>query len=414
MKIPCCATETAPLRTDRTGAPLRRYGRLPLAAAGLLFGALSGAAHAQAPSLSSAPPPAPEPAQTVSGDATASAPAATAAGSLGGRLQQGYIAPAAARLVEAARGTAEALEAYCARPGDAALREALDRRFGALAEAWGGVEFLRFGPLVEGNRFERFFFFPDPRGVVQRQLGAALAAADPALLAPGALAHESVALQGMPALEYALYGSGADALAAGGEAGRYRCAYARAVAANLGTVAHEFAQAWDGAGELAREFAAPSAAGRLYRNTGEVATEALKAVSGGFQYLREVKLAPALGATPEQARGQRAPLWRSARTADLLRGNLAGLRAFLAAADFVPALPEDQRWIPASLHDEAGRALDSLRTVTLPFDRAVADPEQRRALEYLQLLLKNLQDITDQNLAPALGVNLGFNAFDGD
>lgn len=338
----------------------------------------------------------------------------TAPGSLGERLLRGYIGPAAQRLVDAARANADALDAHCARPGDAALRETLDRRFGALAEAWGGVEFLRFGPLVEGNRFERFFFFPDPRGVVQRQLGAALAAADPALLEAGALAHESVALQGMPALEYALYGNGAEAIPADPAAGRYRCAYARAVAANLAAVAEEFARAWQYDGALAREFAAPSADARLYRTPAEVTAEALKAVSGGLQYVRDVKLVPALGATPEQARGQRAPLWRSARTIDLLRGNVAGLQAFIEAAGFTPLLPEDQRWIPGSLADEAARALDAMQTVTLPFDRAVKDSEQHRALEYLVLLLKNLQDITDQNLAPAVGVNLGFNAFDGD
>ncbi|WP_280632249.1 imelysin family protein, partial [Bordetella pertussis] len=47
---------------------------------------------------------------------------------------------------------------------------------------------------------------PDTRNVMARQVQAALAAADPALLAPGALAGRSVALQGLPALEFVLYG----------------------------------------------------------------------------------------------------------------------------------------------------------------------------------------------------------------
>lgn len=124
---------------------------------------------------------------------------------LGQRLAEGYARPAMATLDERARAMRQDLQAWCASPGQEGAGK-VAAAFGRLAQAWAGVAFLRFGPLVEGNRFERLSFWPDTRGVMPRQVQAALAAADPALLAAGALKSRSVAVQGLPALEYLLYG----------------------------------------------------------------------------------------------------------------------------------------------------------------------------------------------------------------
>ncbi len=333
---------------------------------------------------------------------------------LGQRWRDATIRPATAGFSKAADATHEALRAYCAKPGEA-TRATVATRFDALAEAWGRVEVLRFGPLVEANRFERVFFFPDPRGLVQRQVSALLAAADPAVLDAGALASRSVGVQGIPALEHALFaGEAAAQIAAADDAGRYRCAYATAVAAQLGTTAREIDAGWSDTSALARAFAEPDAASAFYRTPQEVAAETLKAISGSLQYVRDIKLAPAIGDTPEAARGQRAPLWRSGATRALLRGNVAGVRDLVVAARFDEAIAADQRWIAASLRDEAGRVLEDIDAVTLPFDRAVTDADARERLVHALFVLKNMKSITDEFLAAALGVNIGFNAFDGD
>ena len=85
------------------------------------------------------------------------------------------------------------------------------------------MEILRFGPLVEENRLEHLFLWPDPRSTVQRQVRALLTAADPQVLQPTQLRQQSAAVQGLPALEYALYADEAPRLiTAGDAAGRYR------------------------------------------------------------------------------------------------------------------------------------------------------------------------------------------------
>jgi predicted lipoprotein len=334
---------------------------------------------------------------------------------LGKQLVARYIQPATTQFAGTTAALDQALAAYCDTPTDKQLRTAVERRYGNTIDAWARVELLRFGPLLEDNRFERFFFFPDPRGVTLRQVQALLAAADPALLTPGNLRSRSVAVQGLPALEYALYGSDAAAqLSTDSTAGRYRCAYARAIAANLATLSSELQRAWAPNSPMAREFSAPAATQTLYRSRDEVATEAIKALSTALQYSRDIKLLPALGAAVDDARGQRAPLWRSGLTQRALAASTLAMHDFYAAGNFAPALSPDSRWIDDTLKSESEVALEDFKAVLLPFEQAVQDTDSRERLVHAALVLKNMQSIVVELLAPALGINIGFNALDGD
>jgi len=326
---------------------------------------------------------------------------------LGPRVADGYARPAFQRLREAAAGMQAALRGDCAPEGSAAMSQA----FGALAQAWAGVEFLRFGPLVQDNRFERLAFWPDPRGVVLRQVQEALAKRDEALLAPGALASRSVALQGLPALEFVLYRD-AGLLQGGAAADAYACRYAQAVAANVSALADELAQAWSAQGDFGRQFTDPGPTRELYRNTQEVAAEAVKALSTGLQFARDVKLVPVLGASPDAARPRRAAFWRSNQTVPTLAAGLAGQQQL--AGVLGQALPDDARWAGGMAQDEIGRARQALHEVQVPIEAAAGQPDARQALELSALILKNAKSLVDQDLAAGLGVTIGFNALDGD
>lgn len=334
---------------------------------------------------------------------------------LGRKLLDDHIRPATNGLVDAARALEDSLPAYCEQPTDPVRRASVEAQFAALVTAWSRVEVLRFGPLIENNRFERFFFFPDPRGVTLRQVQALLAAAEPQRIEADALHGDSVALQGIPALEYALWGGNAAAqIETGGEAGRYRCAYAQAIAANLHRLAIELQAGWARDAAITREFAAPGPARSTYRSQQEVATEVLKALSTGLQYARDSKLLPALGDDIDSARARRAPLWRSGLTTPALAANLGSLLTLYDASGLAAALAADENWIDGNVRAEAGTAIAALEAVSLPFEQAVADHDARARLVQATLVIKNLQSIVVEYLAPALGVNLGFNALDGD
>ncbi len=153
------------------------------------------------------------------------------------RSVRGSILPAYDALAEDAGAMAQALESYCGEP-TSEEREALAPAFAALVEGWAAADFFRFGPMASEGRYERFAFWPDPHGTGQRQLRRFLASKDETLLAPGTIAKQSAAVQGLPALDSLLY-SGNDALVADDAPDAFRCALAGAVAGNVAAIAEE-------------------------------------------------------------------------------------------------------------------------------------------------------------------------------
>lgn len=330
---------------------------------------------------------------------------------LGERLARDYARPAVGKMVDAATAMDGALDGWCAKP-DAAGAARVGDAFANLALAWSGVEILRFGPLVQANRFERLAFWPDTRGVMPKQVQQLIATGDPALLAPGALAGRSVAVQGLPALEYVLYGEPGLLKQTRSPTFVYACGYARAVAANVATISGDVAQAWSAQGEFGRQFAKPQAGNDLYRDPQEVAAEAMKALSTGLQFARDVKILPVLGESAEAARPKRAAFWRSELSARLLAANLEGLKAFYQAGGY--PLPKGGGWMDVSVRGELQNAAQGLQAVPTPLDAALKQEDGRRQLLLAALTIQNAKAIVDQDLAPALGVTIGFNALDGD
>lgn len=362
--------------------------------------------------------------------------------SLGTALIDGYIAPATQGFADAGAAMHAALREYCVareampegvsagagtsteptqdgRQGQGtvvaadAAPQAVADRFSELAQAWARVEFLRFGPLVQDNRFERIFFWPDPRGTVQRRTQAALGSQDERLLEPGALRAASVAIQGMPSLEYALYG-GSQALFDSASKDDYRCAYATAVAANVATLATEVAQAWGPDGDMAERFARPGPENPLYRTPAEVAAEMIKALSGGVHYIRDAKLLPALGATPAEARPTRAPLSRSDATLDTISAGLRGMAQFYQAARLQTALAPADAWLATVVTGSAGHVADRLDALDMPLEQSLVQAGPRETLVSTVVELSSLKEMIDGQVASALGINVGFNALDGD
>ena len=336
---------------------------------------------------------------------------AQAPSDLGQRLADGYARPAVAKLAEQATHLEQALKTWCDSGGQSDVK-GVQQAFAGTMQAWAGVEFLRFGPLVQGNRYEKLAFWPDTRGVMQRQVRALLAAAEPAAVAPGALASRSVAMQGLPALEYVLYDTPGLVKSAPGKDTPYACSYAVAVAGNVAAVSGELQQAWSAKGEFGRQFTAPAAGNDLYRTQQEVAAEAIKALSTGLQFARDVKLLPVLGGSVQAARAQRAAFWRSGSTIPMLAASVKGMRAFYDAGGY--HYPKGEEWIGASLTGELDRAAEVLDEVNQPLQQLLADEAGWQRLALAGLILKNAKDIVDQNFAPALGVTIGFNALDGD
>jgi predicted lipoprotein len=169
------------------------------------------------------------------------------------RAVEEYIVPAYHDLEAETGELSEALAAFC----DARLeRDTVEAAFAATLHAWAKVDFLRFGPMAQEGRYERFAFWPDVHGTGARQIRQFLASRDEKLLAPGALARQSAAVQGLPALESLLF-SGEKSLLATNAPDAFRCRLAGAVADNLKAIAAEVVMAWTSEGGWAELISPP-------------------------------------------------------------------------------------------------------------------------------------------------------------
>jgi predicted lipoprotein len=323
-----------------------------------------------------------------------------------------YIAPAYRTLAESTGELHAAIADYCADPS-ASGRAEIAAAFAATLQAWAGVDFIRFGPMAEEGRLERFAYWPDVHNTGARQLRRFLATEDAALLQPGALAEQSAAVQGLPALESLLF-AGTDALLAASSPGNYRCALAGAVADNLDAIAAQAAAGWAPAAAWPRLLAAPAPDNPLYRTPQEAMTEILKAVLTGLEQLRDHRLLPAVGTIPEDAKASRAPFHRSGESLAYLLASAEAVGRYVEISGLLSLLPADQRWIADSARFEFANLRRALTDAGPDLEAALADPQLRQKLVYAGIVLASLRDLFQGGVSAGLGVTAGFNALDGD
>ena len=334
---------------------------------------------------------------------------AQAAEGVGSRVSTTFVEPAIEAFAASSSRLGADVASLCAAPGEATL-QAARAAFGIVVADWGRASVLRFGPLAADNRFERLFFWPDPRGIALKQVQGLLAEKDPQAIADG-VAGKSAALQGLPALEFALFGAGAEVLATGDA---YRCEFASAIARNIAVLADNIRDGWGRDTPFAKSFATPAPDGEPYRTEAEVQGEIVKALSTALQFVRAAELLPPLGEDAKKANGRRAPLWRSRMTVPLIVAQAAGVLDLLAAAGYEETLPEDSRYIAGSIRFELSNAIRVLGQVEADPEGAFSSEPDRGPFVFAELALHHASELITRDLAAALGLTMGFNALDGD
>lgn len=323
----------------------------------------------------------------------------------------GFIRPAYGRLVETAADLSKSMVTLCATPSPdnlAAARAAFSRT----TATWSEVEIIRFGPITEQNRLERLLFWPDRKGTGLKQVQAALADKDATATDAATLGQKSVAMQGLGALEFVLFGTGADELA--GTLAAYRCAYGKAISGNIGAIASEVDAAWRDDKGFASQWKNPGAANPLYRDDKEALTELLEVYVNGLELVRDVRVNGFLGKNSASDKPKQALYWRSEGTGASLAGNIAGMQALFAASKFGELVSADERWVAESIGFEFTNAQAAAASITGPIDAALADPAKREKLSYFALVTSSLSEQFGVRLSGALGLTAGFSSLDGD
>lgn len=312
------------------------------------------------------------------------------------RLADGFILPHYHDFTLRNDAQEKAWTAFCAKPDDAGFA-AVRAAYLASADGWSAVEIIRYGPVAEQYRLERISHWPERKNAVAKALSQLLAGEGTADLVPEQFVKNSVAGQGLPALERLLF-DGDDpkaAFLAASPAAQRRCAVATAIAANLARMAHEIEAAWPAViAQFGNEEFATEMKTRL-------ATDFI----AQFVFIRDSKLRPVFGKDPSLARPRLAEGWRSGRTKQALLVNLDAAKSMaeiiLKGFDaYTPSMIDTARGLTAEVGSDFGALAQS--------------PGTRQGLFLVLDAVTAVRDKANDEIPAALGVTVGFNSLDGD
>ncbi len=328
---------------------------------------------------------------------------------------EAHIRPGYAALVSAGDKLAKELDGYCSRRTPERQRS-MERAFDGLVTAWGRIEHIRFGPITQENRLERIFFWPDRRGIGARQVAQTLAARDQDALDPAKLAAKRVAIQGLAALETALF----DPPTKDPEERAYRCGYAKAISANIRNLAAAVLAEWTEPDRFVRHWLNPGEGNLYFLKPSETTLALAKALDNGLERVRDEWIGAPLGLGPQRRR-MTPVLAKSRRTILYFDAGIGGLHHIYMAGgmnkaivDTSAAHPEVTVPLNAKLvQNEIETSRDQIRRLVRqgkPFDPdAMMQP-----FVAVGFPLKNARQQLTALVGLTAGVSMGFNASDGD
>ncbi|MDD1015312.1 imelysin family protein [Pseudomonas rubra] len=318
------------------------------------------------------------------------------------------ILPTYSRWVEADRQLAVSALAFCEGKADLATARA---DYLHAQKAWAELQPLLIGPLAEGNRAWQVQFWPDKKNLVGRQVEQLVNADTP--VDAQTLGKSSVVVRGLSAYEYILFDSKPDTANAEQKA-RY-CPLLVAIGEHQKTLAEEILKGWNSTdGMLAQMTKFPN---QRYADSHEAIADLLRAQVTALDTLKKKLGAPMGRLSKGIPQPLQAEAWRSHTSLKSLEASLIaaqtvwvgvdnkGLRGLLgkdqqALADKIDAAYADSIKLLASNQKSLGELLD--------------DEAGRQQLNTLYDSLNVVHRLHEGELAKALGIQLGFNANDGD
>lgn len=277
--------------------------------------------------------------------------------------------------------------------------------------SWAALQPLLIGPLNEGNRAWQVQFWPDKKNLVARQVQQFLKANPEPSLAN--LERASVVVQGLSAYEYVLFDPELD-LADAAQKQRY-CPLLENIAAHQQKLVNDVLTQWQGEqGMLAQLTTFPN---ERYAEPLEALTAIVQAQVISLDGLKK-KLGTPLGRSIKDiAQPYQAQSWRSQASLSNLSAEVDSALAIWQGAE-----QHSIRALLAAEHADLVKQIDAaylqaqqeLAAFKQPLTLLLQDEQQRQALFSLYDSFDRLHRLHEKDVARALGVQLGFNAHDGD
>jgi uncharacterized protein len=321
-----------------------------------------------------------------------------------------YVRPAYSELQDSFQALEKRADALCSSPSEEALGE-VRTAFEDAAMAWAGIEWFRTGPAMSENRLERILFYPDRKSTGLKQVRRAMRTGDADVTSKDILSRQSVAMQGLGAFEFLVFGKDAEQLS-DGVAG-FRCTYAMAVASNLVEIAKELSGGWSDDGKLAAFFVSPAADNPLFRDDVEALNLVLGTMIHGLEAIRDIRVGGFLR-EPGNDRTVSAVYRYSGLTMKSVAANLEGLERLFNRSGIERVLPDSEKVLADQVRFEFNQSIRTARSLEGDLDGLVADETTRKKLVYLQNSIRYTIKRLNDEIAPAAGLAAGFSFGDGD
>ena len=292
-----------------------------------------------------------------------------------------------------------AAEGYCAEELDAA---ALQQAFYRSMQSWSALQPVMVGPMAEGNRSWQVQFWPDKRNMVARQVEALLDEVSP--LSPDALNSASVVVQGLSAFEYVVFDTAVDLE---NQAARY-CPLLIGIARHQQALSAEVLALWQGEQGMAASLSRfPN---QRYASADEALASILRTQITAVDVLKK-KLGVPMGRLNKGVpQPWQAEAWRSQHSIGNVQASLSGARAVWERVRSLVGSAELVTRIDAAYENTAQK----LAGLPDPLVVLVQDKSNQARLQTLYDSLDTLERLQQTELARDLGVQIGFNANDGD
>ncbi|SOC44356.1 hypothetical protein SAMN05892877_112170 [Rhizobium subbaraonis] len=321
------------------------------------------------------------------------------------------IRPGYRDLSTSATRLSQAVAAYCAAPSPD-TRAAAHAAFDDTVAKWSFIEIVRDGPVLQQNRFERILFYPDRKSTGLKQVQSLLAKADEKDTDAAALPGKSVAVQGLGALEYVLYGTGSDALDTGKDS--FRCRFGAAVAENIAATANALSAEWEKPDGVQKDWKHPGPDNPVFRDGKEAITALLGVLVHGAETIRDQRIESFYKGEDTPPRPKSAVYWRSGNTWKSIEGNLDGLNTLFRRSGMEELLDPGEASIAGSVEFVMKSLERTAPKIDSDIEKAVTEPTERKKIDFLIINARDLVLRLSNDFGGAIGLGAGFSFSDGD
>jgi uncharacterized protein len=325
----------------------------------------------------------------------------------------------------AAHSLEKSINEMCVHPSEATFADS-QRQWREAMDRWMAISVLQFGPLQADDRRLRIQAWPIRKNLLKKQIRGLLK--QPGPVTEQVIHEGSVALQGLPALEFLLYQPGASEMIIAGQA----CTALIPIAAHLRLIANQLKADW--LGEYGRKFSRPDNDPDVVKG---FLDEFLNGLVTALQQIKRRKLSEPLGLSGNGANVIELESYTSQTSLNNIRYNLLAIIAYLRGSaihsftadkqtpgvgqvvdgfgvdDFLEENnPEGATII--YLTDQLAIIEKTLASLDGHLERFVEDKQFAGKVSELYQQVSMLQNIVEKQVFTDLGITRDFNSEDGD